>query len=59
MIFDVSAELDDAAGTAVANIFGSATCARTQVTCALGAGQTLVPLSRRDLGRRGVSLPTD
>jgi transglutaminase-like putative cysteine protease len=48
----------DAADTAVANIFGSAACTRMQVTCTLGAGQTFAPLSRRDLGRRGVSLPT-
>jgi transglutaminase-like putative cysteine protease len=48
----------DAADTAVANVFGSASCTRAQVQCELGAGQTFTPISRRDLGRRGVSLPT-
>jgi transglutaminase-like putative cysteine protease len=48
----------DAADTAVANVFGSVSCTRMQVTCELGAGQTFAPLSRRELGRRGVSLPT-
>ena len=48
----------DAADTAVASVFGSVSCTRVQVSCALGAGQTFAPISRRDLERRGVSLPT-
>lgn len=48
----------DAAETAVANVFGSVSCTRTQVSCTLGAGQTFAPISRRDLESRGVSLPT-
>jgi len=48
----------DAADTAVASVFGSASCTRVKVSCTLGAGQTFAPISRRDLGRRGVSLPT-
>jgi transglutaminase-like putative cysteine protease len=48
----------DAADTAVASVFGSVTCTRTEVSCALGAGQSFSPMSRRDLERRGVSLPT-
>ena len=48
----------DAADTAVASVFGSVSCTRMKVSCALGAGQTFAPISRRDLERRGVSLPT-
>jgi transglutaminase-like putative cysteine protease len=48
----------DAADTAVASVFGSVNCTRANVSCALGAGQTFTPLSRHDLERRGVALPT-
>jgi len=48
----------DAADTAVASVFGSVRCKRMRVECTLAEGQTFVPLQPRDLGRRGVSLPT-
>ncbi len=46
----------DAADTAVASIFGSATCTRVQVTCELGEGQKFQPIDRKQLDRRGVAL---
>jgi transglutaminase-like putative cysteine protease len=46
----------DAAEAAVASIFGSASCTRIVVGCALGDGQKFVPLGRKQLNRSGVAL---
>ena len=48
----------DAADTAVASVFGSVACTRVKVACELAAGQTFMPIPRRQLERRGVMLPT-
>jgi transglutaminase-like putative cysteine protease len=46
----------DAADASVASIFGSATCTRIKVDCALGEGQKFVAVSRKHLKTRGVAL---
>ena len=46
----------DAADAAVASIFGSVTCRKMVVSCALGEGQTFTPIDRRHLARGGVAL---
>jgi transglutaminase-like putative cysteine protease len=48
----------DAADTAVASVFGAVNCTRMQVSCELGEEQVFAPIPRRELERRGVSLPT-
>jgi transglutaminase-like putative cysteine protease len=48
----------DAADTAVASVFGSVTCTHMRVGCTPADGQTFIPIPRRQLVRRGVSLPT-
>jgi transglutaminase-like putative cysteine protease len=48
----------DAADTAVASVFGSVACTHMKVACALTDGQTFVPIPRRQLERRAVTLPT-
>lgn len=46
----------DAADAAVASIFGRVRCTHMEVDCQLVAGQKYVPLDRKQIGRRGVSL---
>ena len=46
----------DAADAAVASIFGSATCSKMEVRCDLGKGQKFVPVGRKQLQQRGVTL---
>jgi transglutaminase-like putative cysteine protease len=48
----------DAADTAVASVFGSVASTRVKVSCDLLDGQTFAPIPRRQLARRGVTLPT-
>ena len=46
----------DAADAAVASTFGGARCEVMTVDCELGPGQKYSPISRKQLGRKGVSL---
>jgi transglutaminase-like putative cysteine protease len=46
----------DAADAAVASIFGGVKCTRMKVSCQLVAGQKYVPLDRKQIGNKGVSL---
>ena len=46
----------DAADAAVASIFGSASCSKMEVRCAIGDGQKFVPVGRKQLKQRGVTL---
>jgi transglutaminase-like putative cysteine protease len=46
----------DAADTAVASIFGSASCTRMNVRCDVAEGETFVPVGRKQLKRGGVAL---
>jgi transglutaminase-like putative cysteine protease len=46
----------DAADAAVASIFGRLNCTRMNVDCQLVAGQKYIPLDRKQIGRKGVSL---
>ena len=46
----------DAADAAVASIFGRVQCTKMNVDCQLVAGQKYVPLDRKQIGRKGVSL---
>jgi transglutaminase-like putative cysteine protease len=48
----------DAADTAVASVFGAVVGTRVQASCVLRDGETFVPIPRRHLARRGVTLPT-
>ena len=48
----------DAADTAVASVFGSVTGTRVQCRVRARRRQTFVPIPRRHLERRGVTLPT-
>ena len=48
----------DAADAAVASIFGRASCVRMRVDCQVAPGQKFVPLGRKQLGHKGVSLDT-
>jgi transglutaminase-like putative cysteine protease len=48
----------DAADTAVASVFGSVECTRVQVACELADDRPFVPIPRRHLERRGITLPT-
>lgn len=48
----------DAADTAVASVFGAATCTSMTVRCELGEGEEFHPIPRRKLERRGIALPT-
>ena len=48
----------DAADAAVASIFGRVTLKQMQVDCQLAPGQRYVPLGKKQLKRRGVSLGT-
>ncbi len=48
----------DAADTAVASVFGSVQLTRIAVSCRLAAGQKFTSIPRKELGRRGVALPT-
>ena len=46
----------DAADAAVASIFGSAVSTKVRVRCELGAGEKFLPLGRKQLKQRGVTL---
>lgn len=46
----------DAADAAVASIFGRVTCRQMSIDCQLVPGQKYVPLDRKQIGRKGVSL---
>ena len=46
----------DAADAAVASIFGRVNCTQMKVDCQLVPGQKYVPLDRKQIGRKGVSL---
>jgi transglutaminase-like putative cysteine protease len=46
----------DAADAAVASIFGRVKCTQMEVDCQLVPGQKYIPLDRKQIGRKGVSL---
>ena len=49
----------DAADAAVASIFGRVQCTEMRVDCRLVPGQKYVPLDRKHIGRKGVSLEVE
>lgn len=48
----------DAADASVASIFGRVQCRAIRVDCQLAPGQTFVPIVRKQLSRKGISLET-